>query len=193
MYIESLFAIFEMLLLESVQGLWHSCGNRVVITSVAVALVEGAWRVWWGEESGQLGTRDAEHLLAAGTLGNTRDHVIVRIRRVRVLACARARVCACSRVRTPHTVATLSVRRQVREAGAVRGVAVDWVAARLYWTAATAGAAGLGGGAVRVAALDGRRRVTLYKREGAEPDDIVIHNQTGYVYDIILQLKLFYL
>lgn len=53
----------------------------------------------------------------------------------------------------------------------VRGVALDGAAARVYWTAV-----GAAGGAVRVAALDGRRRATLFRRDSAEPDDLVLHD-----------------
>ncbi|KAJ0171238.1 hypothetical protein K1T71_012788 [Dendrolimus kikuchii] len=68
----------------------------------------------------------------------------------------------------------------VRDAGIVRGVAVDWVSQRVYWTAAGAGAEG--GGGVYCAAADGRRRVTLFSWDSSEPDDIVIHNETRRLY-----------
>lgn len=61
----------------------------------------------------------------------------------------------------------------------MRGVAVDAVAGRLYWTAVFARpGAGDATGAVYVAALDGRRRVTLFARPDAEPDDILVVNST---------------
>lgn len=59
-------------------------------------------------------------------------------------------------------------------------MAVDHVSQRVYWTTAGArdGGGGGGGGGVHVAALDGRRRAALYRRDGCEPDDIVLHNET---------------
>ncbi|XP_060807225.1 prolow-density lipoprotein receptor-related protein 1 [Amyelois transitella] len=61
---------------------------------------------------------------------------------------------------------------------AVRGVAVDPAVGRLYWTVQLP----KGGGAIYVGALDGRRRVTLYERAAAEPDDLVLHNRSRAVY-----------
>ncbi|KPJ02990.1 Low-density lipoprotein receptor-related protein 8 [Papilio xuthus] len=73
---------------------------------------------------------------------------------------------------------------QIEESGEIRGVGVDWVSGRVYWTAVEAGRGGQGGeqwGALRVAAADGRRRVTLWRRRGAEPDDLVIASEQGWV------------
>lgn len=53
-------------------------------------------------------------------------------------------------------------------------MAVEWTARRLYWTAVGAP----GGGGVHCAALDGRRRTALFVRDDAEPDDIVLYNNT---------------
>lgn len=66
--------------------------------------------------------------------------------------------------------------RKILSAGAVRGVAVEWVSRRLYWTEAGAG------GGVHCAALDGARRTALVLRDDAEPDDIVLHNDTGQMF-----------
>ncbi|XP_059055812.1 prolow-density lipoprotein receptor-related protein 1-like, partial [Achroia grisella] len=62
--------------------------------------------------------------------------------------------------------------------GSARAVAVDGPTRRLYWTATLQPR----GGAVYVAALDARRRVTLYTHDDAEPDDIVLHLDNGTVY-----------
>ncbi|XP_049880284.1 low-density lipoprotein receptor-related protein 1 [Pectinophora gossypiella] len=66
----------------------------------------------------------------------------------------------------------------VRDGGIIRGIAIDAVSQRVYWTAVQAAPGRAGVGAVYCAALDGRRRRTLYSSAGAEPDDIVIHNAT---------------
>ncbi|CAG5013250.1 unnamed protein product [Parnassius apollo] len=121
------------------------------IAAVAVGLVAGEWWVWWGDARG-------------------------RLRRLRLPIDG-----------TPHALPTrLPPMHQaetiIQDGGIIRGVAVDWISKRLYWTAVE-GADGAGGGeahgVLAVAALDGRRRVTLWRRRGAEPDDLVLSNDTG--------------
>ncbi|XP_068625234.1 prolow-density lipoprotein receptor-related protein 1 [Battus philenor] len=121
------------------------------ISSVAVAPINGSWWAYWGDARG-------------------------RLRRVRLPSVASALP---TRLPPAHLAETLA------QGGAVRGVALDWVSGRVYWTSLEA----VGGGArpadqygaLHVAALDGRRRVTLWRRRGAEPDDVLIANDEGLV------------
>ncbi|CAH0696499.1 unnamed protein product [Spodoptera exigua] len=116
----------------------------VDITCAAAALVGAQWWLVWGDAGGALQAADATALLAAA-------------------GAARA-----------AQLAALAAREVARAEGAVRGVALDAAARRVYWSSAGAD------GALHVAALDGRRRATLYRRAGAEPDAVVLHGATLY-------------
>ncbi|KAH9629929.1 hypothetical protein HF086_017444 [Spodoptera exigua] len=105
----------------------------VDITCAAAALVGAQWWLVWGDAGGALQAADATALLAAA-------------------GAARA-----------AQLAALAAREVARAEGAVRGVALDAAARRVYWSSAGAD------GALHVAALDGRRRATLYRRAGPSP------------------------
>ncbi|CAH2097282.1 unnamed protein product [Euphydryas editha] len=131
------------------------------IVSLAVAPVGGAWWAWWADAAG-------------------------RVRRLRLPAAARGKLPpGAPPERLPALPATLpplaDAETVVSGAGVVRGVAVDPLAERLYWTSVR-DAPGGPLGALHVAALDGRRRVTLWQQPGAEPDDVVISVQTGEIF-----------
>lgn len=131
------------------------------ITCVCAAPAGGAWWAWWGDTRGRLrrlrlppraaAKRPAELLPALPPLPAARLE--------------------------PAQAETLLEGTTGSE---VRGVAVDPVSERVYWTSVSTGAPGGGvEGALHVAALDGRRRVTLWRQRGAEPDDVIISIQTG--------------
>ncbi|XP_039746200.1 low-density lipoprotein receptor-related protein 1 [Pararge aegeria] len=87
------------------------------------------------------------------------------------------------RLRLAWGVAPRMARAQgVATAQEVRGVGVDPVARRLYWSSVRSARAGGVLGALHVAALDGRRRATLWAQAGAEPDDVVVSVATGEVF-----------
>ncbi|XP_073962880.1 uncharacterized protein [Choristoneura fumiferana] len=125
------------------------------ITSVAVGWVNSSWMVWWADSEGRLRALDATPALR------------------------------------PDADAGLLpplAKLLIQDPGIIRGVAFDWVSQRLYLTSVTRGGAdGPGGshesvGAVAVCAPDGRRRVTLARRPGSEPDDILVHNNTRQIF-----------
>lgn len=125
--------------------------------SLAVAPVGGVWWAWWGDAAG-------------------------RVRRVRLPSAARAKLPPGAppalAPALPDTLPSLRDAETLVAATGVRGVAVDPVAERLYWTGVVRTPGGPLG-VLNVAALDGRRRVTLWREPGAEPDDVVISVQTG--------------
>ncbi|XP_045761801.1 platelet endothelial aggregation receptor 1-like [Maniola jurtina] len=82
----------------------------------------------------------------------------------------------------PPDASTAQTLLQARAGEAVRGVAVDPAGRRLYWTSVARAAHGGVVGALHVAMLDGRRRVTLWTQAGAEPDDVVVSVDTGEVF-----------
>ncbi|XP_046973357.1 prolow-density lipoprotein receptor-related protein 1 [Vanessa cardui] len=151
--------------------------DNAEIVSLAVAPVGGAWWAWWADGAG-------------------------RVRRVRLRSAppARAKLAApaahAALPALPDALPdTADADTVVNDGGIVRGVAVDPVSERLYWTSvraappATRDALGVlrarehgTVGALHVAALDGRRRVTLWQQPGAEPDDVAISVQTGEIF-----------
>lgn len=129
--------------------------------SLAVAPVGGSWWAWWGDAAG-------------------------RVRRVRLPPAARAKLppgappgpAPALPAALPAALPPLSDAETVVALAGVRGVAVDPLAERLYWTGVRQTPDGPLG-TLTVAGLDGRRRVTLWQEPGAEPDDVVISVQTG--------------
>ncbi|XP_041974246.1 low-density lipoprotein receptor-related protein 1 [Aricia agestis] len=134
------------------------------IVSVGAAPLGGAWWVWWGDERG-------------------------RVRRMRLTPAPKRPARAVDRVATPPLPDVLppmvKAETIIKEEGTIRGVAVDPVSGRVYWTvvySTGAGGSGEGQGAVRAAEANGRRAVTLWTRAAAEPDDIVLHLDTGDIF-----------
>ncbi|CAH0717533.1 unnamed protein product, partial [Brenthis ino] len=132
------------------------------IVSVCAAPVGGAWWAWWGDARG-------------------------RVRRLRLRAPAAKRPAELLPALPPPPAAPAPADLAradtvVGGGGVVRGVAVDPLSERLYWTSVTQGGAGGVLGALHAATLDGRRRVTLWQQPGAEPDDVVISVETGEIF-----------
>lgn len=116
----------------------HDARDVPDVTCAAGARVGGTWWVVWGDALGRV----------------LRADVSAHMRPARSRRAARAGL-----VSNPEVI--------ISAAGAVRGLALDALAGRVYWS---------GDGAVRVAALDGRRRSTVFRHDGAEPADLVLHN-----------------
>lgn len=131
----------------------HANNESVYVTCVTAADIEGVWWVWWGDSAGRVRRLRLGSLRPAGP-----DHDPL--------------------LPWPDTPADGSEGEIIATlTGEVRGVALDIISGRVFWTAVDDTR-----GAVASAALDGRRRVTLWGRRGAEPDDIVVSAETALVY-----------
>ncbi|CAK1543699.1 unnamed protein product [Leptosia nina] len=133
----------------------HRENDTLELTSLAAALVDGEWWTWWGDGAG-------------------------RLRRLRLGSLRPAGARHDALLPWPDVPADGGdLESIVSHCGSIRGVALDAVAGRVYWTAVEEDGAR---GYVGSAALDGRRRVTVWRKRGAEPDDVVVSAETGELF-----------
>ncbi|KAJ2938963.1 hypothetical protein O0L34_g17775 [Tuta absoluta] len=128
---------------DNQQGIGNT--HKPDISTIAVALVDNGWWVWWGDESGAIRRLDISTFVH-----NSSGPLVVSVTHSETI---------------------------VKDGGVIRGVAIDWVSKRIYWTTVQV-ATRETTGAVYCAALDGRRRRALYTRRYGEPDDILLYNMT---------------
>ncbi|XP_047035509.1 prolow-density lipoprotein receptor-related protein 1-like [Helicoverpa zea] len=119
------------------------------VTCAAGAAVGDAWWLVWGDAAGRLRRADVTRYVRPADPGAPPALPL-----------------------SAHLEATADVL--ATSEGEIRGVALDAAARRVYWSAAEAA-----GGALRVAAADGRR-ATLLRRAGLEPGALVLAARTLY-------------
>ncbi|KAI5636205.1 low-density lipoprotein receptor domain class A domain-containing protein [Phthorimaea operculella] len=128
---------------DNQQGIGNT--QKPDISTIAVALIDQSWWVWWGDENGSIRRLDISSFVHNSS--------------------------------GPLVLSMTHSEPIVKDGGVIRGVAIDWVSKRIYWTTVQV-ATRETTGAVYCAALDGRRRRALYTRRYGEPDDILLYNMT---------------